>query len=91
MCADGYSLHHIWLQAWCGALKSDTAFANWKNDQQSLNELARRGAKLPQASSNASSQAQLITVYDGSLRLGLLPTSLWPSGHVFFIQRQVNH
>ena len=24
----------MWLQAWCGALKSDTAFANWKNDQQ---------------------------------------------------------
>ena len=34
------------------------------------------------------SQAQLVAVYDGSLRLGLLPTHLWPSGHVFFIQRQ---
>ena len=55
-------------QAWCAALRSDAAFANWKNDQQSLNELVRRGATLPPSSPyNSSSQAQLISVYGGSL------------------------
>ena len=55
-------------QAWCAALRSDAAFANWKNDQQSLNELVRRGATLPPSSPyNSSSHAQLISVYEGSL------------------------
>ena len=36
----------------------------------------------------AEAAALLIGAFDGSLRLGLLPTHLWPSGHVFFIQRQ---
>jgi len=31
----------------------------------------------------------LLGVFDRSLRLGLLPSHLFPSGHVFFIQRQV--
>ena len=31
---------------------------------------------------------RLIAAFDGSLRLGLLPAHLFPSGHVFFIQRQ---
>ena len=33
--------------AWCDALKSDSAFANWLNDQQALNKLLRRGAWMP--------------------------------------------
>ena len=30
----------------------------------------------------------MISAFDGTLALGLLPVHLFPSGHVFFIQRQ---
>ena len=77
--------------AWCDALKSDSAFANWLNDQQALNKLLRRGAWMPprrEAVGASPFRHRLIAAFDGSLRLGLLPAHLFPSGHVFFIQRQ---
>jgi hypothetical protein len=102
-------------ERWCDALKSDDAFANWKNDQQSMNELMRLGVRVhPQhaaAASEASSAAaaaaaaapgrtaaglaasmrsHLIHAFGGTLRLGLLPAHLFPSGHVFFIQRALH-
>lgn len=68
--------------AWQQALTSDKAFANWMNDQQALNKLLLRGAVYASASVNSP-----LLVFDGSLRLGVLPSHLFPSGHVFFIQR----
>lgn len=70
---------------WCDVLAADSAFANWRNDQQSLNELVRRGAQ-PAKHDPAT---QLFPAFDGTLRLGLLPSHLFPSGHVYFIQRAV--
>ena len=86
-------------EAWCDAVKSDAAFANWKNDQQALNELMRKGVKPCAASHssysscnghrNATDDPDLIDAFSGGLKLGLLPSHLFPSGHVFFIQRQL--
>ena len=44
------------VQAWCDALRGDAAFANWKNDQQALNELVPRGVRLPPPTADNSSQ-----------------------------------
>jgi len=66
--------------AWCEALDADGAFSNWKNDQQSLNQLVRRGLRTRPGSA-------LMGAFDGTLELGLLPNHLFPSGHVFFLQR----
>ena len=106
-------------ERWCAALKSDDAFANWKNDQQALNELMRIGVRIGAArgaSSDAvdsiagmedatavrahavhdasalaaSMRSRLIRAFEGTLRLGLLPNHLFPSGHVFFIQRALH-
>ena len=66
--------------AWCDALDADGAFSNWKNDQQSLNQLVRRGLRIRPGSA-------LMGAFDGTLELGLLPNHLFPSGHVFFLQR----
>ena len=71
-------------EAWAASLVSDDAFSNWKNDQQALNKILRAGAQLPPKGPTAS---RLVDVLDGTLRLGLLPARLFPSGHVFFIQR----
>jgi hypothetical protein len=83
-------------EEWCNGLKSDAAFANWKNDQQTLNQLARRGVRLPTSVAPASranekdgGRADLIVAFEGRLMLGLLPSHLFPSGHVYFIQRQL--
>ena len=93
-------------EEWCDVLKSDAAFANWKNDQQTLNELMRRGVRVATESSSpatthapadatapsdglARRRADLISAYAGRLRLGLLPAHLFPSGHVYFLQRQL--
>ena len=70
-------------EAWAAALADDRAFSNWRNDQQALNELVRRGVRITKTMSS-----NLIDAYDGKLQLGLLPCHLFPSGHVFFIQRQ---
>ncbi|KAL1520276.1 hypothetical protein AB1Y20_023744 [Prymnesium parvum] len=65
---------------WARSLASDAAFANWMNDQQALNRIVRRGVDF-------ASPRPLLRVYDQSLALGVLPAHLFPSGHVFFIQR----
>ena len=72
-------------RAWCVALDADGAFTNWKNDQQALNQLVRR--KLKPMAYDAG--VLLSAAFDGTLPLGLLPNHLFPSGHVFFIQRQL--
>jgi hypothetical protein len=59
--------------AWCEALDADGAFSNWKNDQQSLNQLVRRGLRTRPGSA-------LMGAFDGTLELGLLPNHLFPSG-----------
>eukprot|EP00962_Isochrysis_galbana_P024351 scaffold7453_cov128-Isochrysis_galbana.AAC.6 len=70
-------------QEWDRAVAGDAAFANWKNDQQAFNALVRRGVGHA-----SGAPGSLLRVHDGQLRLGLLPAHLFPSGHVFFIQRQ---
>jgi hypothetical protein len=70
-------------QEWNRTVAGDAAFANWKNDQQALNALVRRGV-----GETSGAPGNLLRVYGGRLRLGLLPAHLFPSGHVFFIQRQ---
>lgn len=72
--------------AWCAALDADGAFSNWKNDQQALNQLLRRGLVAPPA----GGARKLMAAYGGSLQLGLLPNHLFPSGHLFFIQRALH-
>lgn len=72
--------------AWCAALDADGAFSNWKNDQQALNQLLRRGLVAPPA----GDARKLMAAYGGSLQLGLLPNHLFPSGHLFFIQRALH-
>ena len=74
-------------EEWCEVLKSDAAFANWKNDQQTLNELMRQGVRISPPSDARSTN--LIDAFNGRLKLGLLPSHLFPSGHVYFIQRQL--
>ena len=74
-------------EEWCEVLKSDAAFANWKNDQQTLNELMRQGVRISPPSDAKSTN--LIDAFNGRLKLGLLPSHLFPSGHVYFIQRQL--
>jgi hypothetical protein len=83
---------------WDRAVADAAAFANWKNDQQALNALVRRGVGGTSAVAayhggllrvpSAADARSLIRVYDGTLFLGLLPCHLFPSGHVFFIQKQ---
>ena len=91
------------VEEWCDVLKSDAAFANWKNDQQTLNQLVRRCARMPsigacvdgprvaagRAEQAADERANLIRAFGGQLVLGLLPSHLFPSGHVYFLQRQL--
>ena len=85
-------------QRWCDAVASDAAFANWKNDQQALNELLRKGATVPRphtARSSVVKSAELListpagasSTSEPPLLLGLLPAHLFPSGHVYFLQR----
>ena len=107
-------------QRWCEAVASDAAFANWKNDQQALNELMRQDVRVPLPSTGSMQEARphgsavaatatdavgdaatraivrlrmrsrLIRAFGGQLLLGLLPSHLFPSGHVFFIQRALH-
>jgi hypothetical protein len=46
-------------ESWCEVLKSDAAFANWKNDQQTLNELLRRGVRVPPTLSSAAAHTRV--------------------------------
>jgi len=82
-------------RAWCEALDADGAFSNWKNDQQSLNGLVRRGLRMPPPPANgrstSASASKLMAAFDGTLRLGLLPNHLFPFGHVFFLQRALRN
>ena len=78
-------------EAWVKAVASDAAFANWMNDQQGLNKLLLRGVRGGGGGSGGvgggdGGDGGLLRVFDGSLWLGVLPSHLWPSGHVFFIQ-----
>ena len=66
---------------WSDALVPSSSFANWRNDQQMMNELLRTGARPPPDGYTA-------LAFNGTLRLGRLPSHLFPSGHVFFMQRQ---
>ena len=76
-------------EEWCAVLRSDEAFANWKNDQQTLNQLVRAGARASARADAAGEATSLISAFNGQLMLGLLPAHLFPSGHVYFIQRQL--
>ena len=71
---------------WVEAVGRPGAFDNWKNDQQAFNELVRKRL----ISRGGSDYLILLRGRDGGvpvLRLGLMPVHLFPSGHVFFLQR----
>lgn len=68
--------------AWRAEVASDKAFTNWMNDQQALNRLVAHNVARVSLSSGG-----LLEVFGQTLRLGVWPAHLFPSGHVFFIQR----
>ena len=66
---------------WAVLLHSDDKI--W--DQNGFNDLLRK--KLGPEVENG---AGLFWAYDGSLRLGIMPVSLFCSGHTYFVQRLYN-
>ena len=66
------------VKEWVGVLESDPTV--W--DQTVFNRLAREQLKP-----EAGSSEHYISIYRGTLRMGILPISLFASGHSFFIQR----
>lgn len=52
-------------------------------DQNGFNELVRR-----QLGPSVDGDSELVYAYDGSLKLGILPASIFCSGHTYFVQVQ---
>jgi len=50
-------------------------------DQNGFNELVRR-----QLGPSVDDDSGLVYAYDGNLKLGLLPASIFCSGHTYFVQ-----
>lgn len=50
-------------------------------DQNGFNELIRR-----QLGPSVSEDSELVYAYDGNLKLGVLPASIFCSGHTYFVQ-----
>lgn len=52
-------------------------------DQNGFNELVRR-----QLGPSVDKESGLVYAYDGNLKLGILPASIFCSGHTYFVQVQ---
>lgn len=50
-------------------------------DQNGFNELVRK-----QLGPSVDEESELVYAYDGSLKLGILPASIFCSGHTYFVQ-----
>ncbi|KAK6782798.1 hypothetical protein RDI58_020594 [Solanum bulbocastanum] len=55
-------------------------------DQNGFNELVRR-----QLGPSVDDDSGLVYAYDGNLKLGLLPASIFCSGHTYFVQAMFQH
>lgn len=50
-------------------------------DQNGFNDLVRK-----QLGPSVDEESELVYAYDGSLKLGILPASIFCSGHTYFVQ-----
>lgn len=88
-CAVG-AAYNIGIFHWRPSDSSKKLAKEWKElllnddtiwDQNGFNQIIRR-----QLGPSADEDSGLVYAYDGNLKLGLLPASIFCSGHTYFVQ-----
>lgn len=87
--------YNIGIFHWRATESSKKLAREWKEmiladdkiwDQNGFNELVRR-----QLGPSVDDDSGLVYAYDGNLKLGLLPASIFCSGHTYFVQAMFQH